>query len=95
MLLAQPVRTQRADRDRVLAACAPSRWRAGALPPRPLPGGTRAPLYFAFHAAEMEARARASTPYTFQGKVDGWEDLGEIPESGGLHKVRVSFSELR
>jgi len=57
--------------------------------------GTPAPLYFAFPAAEIEARARASTPYTFQGKVDGWEDLGEIPDSGGLHKVRVSFSELR
>ena len=57
--------------------------------------GTPAPLYFAFPAAEIEARAKASTPYTFQGKVDGWEDLGEIPDSGGLHKVRVTFTELR
>jgi len=57
--------------------------------------GTPAPLYFAFPAGEIEARARASTPYTFQGKVEGWEDLGEIPGPGGLHKVRVTFSELR
>jgi mannose/cellobiose epimerase-like protein (N-acyl-D-glucosamine 2-epimerase family) len=57
--------------------------------------GTPAPLYFAFPAAEIEARAKASTPYTWQGKVAGWEDLGEIAGSGGLHQVRVTFSELR
>ncbi|HZJ56086.1 MAG TPA: hypothetical protein VFD38_18225 [Myxococcaceae bacterium] len=57
--------------------------------------GTPAPLYFAFPAAEIETRARASTPYTFQGKVDGWEDLGEIPGTDGLHRVRVTFTELR
>ena len=57
--------------------------------------GTPAPLYFAFPAAEIEARARASTPYNWQGKVAGWEDLGEIAGSGGLHRVRVTFSELR
>jgi hypothetical protein len=57
--------------------------------------GTPAPLYFAFPAAEIEARAKASTPYTFQGKVAAWEDLGEIANGGGLHKVRVTFSELR
>jgi len=57
--------------------------------------GTPAPLYFAFPAAEIEARAKASTPYTFQGKVAGWEDLGEIAGTGGLHQVRVTFSELR
>ena len=57
--------------------------------------GTPAPLYFAFPAEEIQSRAEASTPYTFQEKVDRWEDLGEIADSGGLHKVRVSFSELR
>lgn len=57
--------------------------------------GTPAPLYFAFPAAEIESRAKASRPYTWQGKVAGWEDLGEIAGSGGLHKVRVTFSELR
>ncbi len=57
--------------------------------------GTPAPLYFAFPAAAIEARAKVSTPYTFQGKVAGWEDLGEIAGTGGLHQVRVTFSELR
>jgi hypothetical protein len=57
--------------------------------------GTPAPLYFAFPAAEVDTRAAASKPYTFEGEVDGWEDLGELPDTGGLHGVRVTFTGLR
>ncbi len=57
--------------------------------------GTPAPLYFAFPAGEIEARAKASTPYTWLGTVSGWDDLGEIAGTGGLHRVRVTFTDLR
>jgi N-acylglucosamine 2-epimerase (GlcNAc 2-epimerase) len=60
--------------------------------------GTPAPLYFAFLPAELDAQARASRPYTFQGRYVSHEDLGEIasdPAPVKRHKVRVLFDQLR
>jgi len=58
--------------------------------------GTPAPLYFAFPAADVQAMAALTTPYTFQGKVANVEDLGAIAtDPAGRHKVRITFTELR
>lgn len=57
--------------------------------------GTPAPLYFAFPAGQVDALAAAATPYTFQGTVDGWEDLGPLAGDPARHKVVVRFKELR
>ena len=59
---------------------------------------TPAPLYFALLPADLDAQARASRPYTFQGRYVSHEDLGEIAADPGLvkrHKVRVLFDQLR
>jgi hypothetical protein len=57
--------------------------------------GTPAPLYFAFPAGQVAALAAAATPYTFQGKVESWEDLGPLASDPTRHKVVVRFEELR
>lgn len=60
--------------------------------------GTPAPLFFAFAPAELDAQARASRPYTFQGRYVSHEDLGEIagdPAPVKRHKVKVLFDQLR
>jgi len=57
--------------------------------------GTPAPLYFAFPAADVQAMAALTTPYTFAGKVASVEDLGALAGDPARHKVRVSFTELR
>ncbi len=60
--------------------------------------GTPAPLYFAFAPADLDAQARASRPYTFQGRYVSHEDLGEIPTDTApvkRHKVKVLFDQLR
>ena len=60
--------------------------------------GTPAPLYFAFVPADIDAQARASRPYTFQGRYVSHEDLGEIPTDTApvkRHRVMVLFDQLR
>ncbi len=57
--------------------------------------GTPAPLYFAFPADQVQAMAAATTPYTFQGRVANVEDLGALTGDPTLHKVRISFDQLR
>jgi len=57
--------------------------------------GTPAPLHFAFPADRVAELAAAATPYTFQGKVDSWEDLGPLASDPTRHKVVVRFKELR
>ena len=57
---------------------------------------TPAPLYFAFTPAELDAQARGSRPYTFQGRYVSHEDLGPIAgDPAGRHKVKVLFDQLR
>lgn len=57
--------------------------------------GTPAPLHFAFPADRVAALAAAATPYTFQGAVDSWEDLGPLASDPTRHHVVVRFKELR
>jgi hypothetical protein len=58
-------------------------------------GGTTAPLYFAFPAGSVDAMAAAARPYTLEGRVARFEDLGPIVGDPGRHKVRVNFTVLR
>ena len=57
--------------------------------------GTEAPLYFAFPADKVAALAANARPYTFQGHVAGYEDLGPLASDPTRHKVRVRFDQLR
>ena len=57
--------------------------------------GTPAPLYFAFPADRVATLSAAARPYTFEGRVAGFEDLGPLAGDPGRHKVRVRFVELR
>ncbi|MBK9516619.1 MAG: AGE family epimerase/isomerase [Anaeromyxobacter sp.] len=57
--------------------------------------GTPAPLHFAFPAARVAELAASATPYTFQGTVASFDDLGPLAGDPTRHKVRVWFTELR
>jgi hypothetical protein len=52
-------------------------------------------LYFAFPAAQVEALATATWPYTFPGRVVDWTDLGPLAGDATRHKVKVRFDQLR
>ncbi len=56
--------------------------------------GTPAPLYFALPAAEVQALAEASRPYTFLGRVAQVEDLRPLASDPTRRVVRVSFDQL-
>jgi len=57
--------------------------------------GTPAPLHFAFPAAQVAELAAAAQPYTFQGKVQRWEDQGALAGDSTRHHVVVWFEALR
>jgi hypothetical protein len=52
-------------------------------------------LYFAFPAAQVDALAAATWPYTFPGRVVDWQDLGPLAGDASRHKVKVRFDQLR
>ncbi len=52
-------------------------------------------LYFAFPAAQVDALAAATWPYTFPGHVVDWTDLGALTDDPTRHKVKVRFDQLR
>ena len=58
-------------------------------------GGTTAPLYFAFPSGSVDAMAAAARPYTLEGRVARFEDLGPLTGDPSRHKVRVHFADLR
>jgi N-acylglucosamine 2-epimerase (GlcNAc 2-epimerase) len=57
--------------------------------------GTPATLYFAFPAGQVAALAAGARPYTWEGRVVGWTDLGELAADKTRHKVQVTFDQLR
>jgi hypothetical protein len=56
--------------------------------------GTPATLYFAFPAGQVAALAATARPYTWEGRVVAWTDLGPLAADATRHKVQVTFDQL-